>query len=56
MALRPTSPVQLVTWAIRIVPPAYQTSVWHADRYRDTRATFGPYRAAALAIGTGYAG
>jgi len=29
--------------------PAYQTSVWHADRFRDARATFGTRRAAAIA-------
>jgi hypothetical protein len=54
VALRPSSPVQLVTRALRNIPPAYQTSVWHADRYRYTGATFGTYCAALLATGIGY--
>ena len=54
MALRPVSPVQLVTRALRIVGSAYHASAWHADRY--TRATFGTYPAAAFATGTDYAG
>jgi len=55
MALRPTSPVQLVTWALRSVRSAYQTSVWHADRFRNTGAAFGTHRAAAFAAGTEFA-
>ncbi len=56
MALRPVSPVQLVTRALRIVWSAYHAAAWHADRYRDTGATFGTYGAADSAIGTGCAG
>ena len=52
MPLRPASPVQLVTRALRSIPPAYQTSVWHADCFRYTLATFGTHRAAAIADGT----
>ncbi len=55
MALRPSSPVQLVTRALRSVWSAYQTSVWHADRDRYTSATFGTHRAVAFAIGTEFA-
>ena len=55
MALRPVSPVQLVTQALRSVPPAFQTSVWHADRDRFTGATFGTLCAVAFATGTDYA-
>ena len=56
MALRPSSPVQLVTRALRSIPPAYQTSVWHAGSFHYTVATFGTHRAAAFATGTEYAG
>ena len=56
MALRPVSPVQLVTRALRIVWSAYHASAWHADRDRCTAASFGTYRAAAFATGTEYAG
>ncbi len=56
MALRPVSPVQLVTRALRSVRSAYQTTVWHADRGRYTQETFGTYRAAAFATGTDYTG
>ena len=56
MPLRPASPVQLVTRALRSIPPAYQTSVWHAGRIYCTVATFGTHRAAAFAAGTEYAG
>ena len=56
MALLPVSPVQLVTRALRSVWSAYHASAWHADRYRYTGATFGTYRAAAIANGTRYAG
>ena len=56
MALRPVSPVQLVTRAQRNVWSAYHASAWHADRYRNAIATFGTHRAAAFATGTEYAG
>ena len=56
MPLRPSSPVQLVTRALRSIPPAYQTSVWHAGSFRYTAATFGTHRAASVAAGTEYAG
>ena len=56
MPLRPSSPVQLVTRTLRIVLSAYHASAWHADRYRNTRATFEANRAVAVATGTGYAG
>ncbi len=56
MTLRPVSPVQLVTRALRSIPPAYQTSVWHADCFRVVGATFGTHCAAAIAVGTEYAG
>ena len=56
MALRPVSPVQLVTRALRIVWSAYQASAWFVDRYRYMAASFGTYRAAAIATGTGYVG
>ncbi len=52
MALRPVSPVQLVTRALRIVWSTYHASAWHADRCRDMAATFGTGRAAASATGT----
>ena len=55
MALRPASPVQLVTRALRSIPPAYQTSVWHAGSFHYTVATFGTHRAAAFTTGTEYA-
>ena len=53
MALRPVSPVQLVTRALRIVWSAYHASAWFVDRHRYMAASFGAYRAAAFAIGTG---
>ena len=56
MALRPVSPVQLVTRALRSIPPAYQTSVWHPGSFHYTVATFGTQRAASFAAGTEYAG
>ncbi len=56
MALRPVSPVQLVTRALRIVWSEYHAAAWYADRYRCMAATFGTYRAVASATGTGYAG
>ncbi len=55
MRLRPSSPVQLVTRALRSIPPAYQTAVWHAGSFHYTVATFGTHRAAAFATGTDYA-
>ena len=56
MALRPVSPVQLVTRALRSVWSAYHASAWFVDRFRYTRATFGTLCAAAFATGTEYAG
>ncbi len=56
MALRPTSPVQLVTWALRSIWSAYHAFAWHADRDRYTGAPFGTHGAAAFATGTDYAG
>jgi len=56
MPLRPSSPVQLVTRALRNVWSTYQTSAWCADRYRCMAASFGTYSAAAFTIGTGCAG
>ena len=56
MALRPVSPVQLVTRALRIVWSAYHASAWHAGRDRFTGATFETLCAAAFATGTDYAG
>ena len=56
MALRPVSPVQLVTRALRSVWSAYHASAWYADRYRNTAATFGTYRAADFDTGTDYTG
>ena len=56
MALRPVSPVHLVTRTLRIAWSAYHASAWYADRYRYTRATFGTLCAAALAAGTDCAG
>jgi len=52
MALRPVSPVQLVTRALRIVRSAYHASAWFVDRCRYMAATFGTGRAAASATGT----
>jgi hypothetical protein len=56
MALRPVSPAQLVTRALRIVRSKYHASAWHADRDRCMAASFGTYVAAAFATGTEYAG
>ena len=56
MALRPVSPVQLVTRALRIEWSAYHASAWFVDRYRCMAAAFGTHRAAAFATGTEYAG
>ena len=42
----------LVTRALRSIPSAYQTSVWHPDRFRVVGATFGTHRAATFATGT----
>ena len=52
MPWRPSSPVQLVTRALRSIPPAYQTYVWHAGSFHYRVATFGTHRAAAIADGT----
>jgi len=52
MALRPVSPVQLVTRALRIVWSTYHASAWFVDRYRCMAAAFGTHRAAAFATGT----
>ncbi len=56
MALRPVSPVQLVTRALRITWSAYHASAWFVDRYCYMGATLGTHRAAAFATGTEDAG
>ena len=57
MALRPVSPVQLVTRALRSVGSAYQTSAWYADRFRGGGQSSEPALPwLAVATGTDYAG